>query len=92
MHDCIDIRGVPKGGRGNKGGRAPKDLIEFAEGQLLFGGGVQKILEAEQKILGTPFVFLPPSPQIFSLHIPLVDNGDISFHVFSQFFCFLMQK
>ena len=38
MHDCIDIRGVPKG-EGNKGGRAPKDLIEFAEGQLLFGGG-----------------------------------------------------
>ena len=68
----------------DKGGSAPKDLIEFGEGQIIVGGDVKNSKH-------TISIFAP-APQFFSLQIPLIDNGDNSFHVFSQFFCFLMQN
>ena len=76
----------------DKGGSAPKDLIEFGEGQIIVGGGgVKNSRGGEKNSRHTISIFAPP-PQIFSLHIPLIDSGNISFHVFSQFFCFLVQK
>ena len=83
LYDCIDNRGVPKGE--DKGGSAPKDLIEFGEGQIIVGEGDVKNSKHTISIFA-------PAPQFFSLQIPLIDNGDNSFHVFSQFFCFLMQN
>ena len=67
--------------------------IEFGEGEIIIqrGGDAINSRGGAKKILGTPSAFLPP-PLIFSLQILLNDNGKISFHVFFQFFCFLMQK
>ena len=47
----------------DKGGSAPKDLIEFGEGQIIVG-------EAEKKILSTPSVFLPPPLRFFPYIFP----------------------
>ena len=73
--------------REDKGGSAQQDLIEFGEGQII----VKNSRGGEKNSKHTISIFAP-APQIFSLQIPLIDNGDNSFHVFSQFFCFLMQK
>ena len=76
----------------DKGGSAPKDLIEFGEGQIIVGGGDVKNSRGGEKNSKHTISIFAPAPQFFSLQIPLIDNGDISFHVFSQFFCFLMQN
>ena len=90
LYDCIDNRGVPKGG--GQGGQCPQgsDRIRRRTNHC-WGGDVKKSRGGEKNSKHTISIFAP-APQIFSLQIPLIDNGDNSFHVFSQFFCFLMQK
>ena len=53
----------------DKGGSAPKDLIEFGEGQIIVGGDVKNSRGGE-KILSTPSVFLPPPLNFFPYKFP----------------------
>ena len=90
LYDCIDNRGVPKGG--GQGGQCPQgsDRIRRRTNHC-WGGDVKNSRGGEKNSKHTISIFAP-APQFFSLQIPLIDNGDNSFHVFSQFFCFLMQN
>ena len=61
----------------DKGGSAPKDLIEFGEGKIIVGGGCKNSRGGEKNSKHSISIFGPP-PQIFSLHIPLIDSGNNS--------------